>query len=135
MFQHHAYDYESDGSAKVCFYFAKQSLKTLEAIADKNDDVTYEEAMLWLIRNYEQRPFTWKFNHCNKPKFWVGDRVLLKDSDREGIILGMRWVDEEETSVYPIGIEIKIGWQYQVRWKGRAVKAQFVKEDLLQPIL
>lgn len=89
-FQYHAYDYQPNGSAKVCFWFAKKSLSILEAIASDNDLPTYEEAMLWLIYSYEERPFTWNFNHCKKPKFWFGDRVFLVNSDREGIILGMK---------------------------------------------
>lgn len=129
------YDYDSDGSARVVFRFSQRYLKLMDVIAEKYNNIPdYEEVMVFLLDCYEERPFTWNFNHCKKPKFWFGDRVLLKDSDREGIILGMKWIDEEETSVYPKGIEIKVGWQYQVRWKGRAVKAQFTKEDLLQPI-
>lgn len=64
--------------------------------------------MLWLIRNYEQRSFTWKFNHCNKPKFWFGDRVSI--DDQEGIIQGMKWMDEEEISHYPPQLDLETGW-------------------------
>ena len=135
MFQHHAYDYESDGSANVSFYFAQQSLKNLEKIAASNDLNTYEEAMLWLIRNYEQRPFTWKFNHCNKPKFWFGDCVSMgQENIREGVIQGMQWMDKEEISHYPPQLDLKPGWHYLIRWNNREVKLQYVSENCLKLI-
>ncbi|MEH1808521.1 hypothetical protein [Nostoc sp.] len=102
-----------DGHEKLCIWHSeKHSLPVLRQICKQQGFKSYEEAILWLIEHYELRPFTWKFNHCNRPKFWFGDR--LQFGNRTGIVRRMEYRDELSGGLEPRG------WWYGMRWDGRS---------------
>ena len=72
-----------------------------------------------------------KFNGCNLPKFWFGDKVkCFSHSQMTGIILGLEWRDA--IKVLPRGGSQNAGWWYQVCLEGRQSLMGFHENSLEQ---
>lgn len=107
-----------------------KTAEILLEICKKQRFTIYEDAVIWLIEKWQQcgesRDFAWEFNHCNRPKFWFGDRV--KHERKVGHIYGMQWKQDEMLSTGEIR-----GWSYQIRWQGSHDLCE-VEESLLTKV-
>lgn len=116
-----------DGSERLCIWHSpKHSLPVLRQICKEQGFKIYEEAILWLIKSYELRPFTWEFNHCNQPKFWFGDRLRF-GKKHVGVVRRMEYRDEFSGGLNPRG------WWYGMRWEGKD-SLQNVHQDSLEAV-
>ncbi|MBD2771192.1 hypothetical protein [Iningainema tapete] len=120
------YEESPDGHRKICIWHSpKHSLPLLHAICKQQEFKLYEEAILWLIEQYEHRPWTWEATHCLKPRFWFGQRLLFVPQKKVGIVRGIEWRENS-------GL-LQHGFWYRMKWDGRE-SLQGVHENSLEAL-
>jgi len=107
-----------DPYIRIHVLIGRESAEAILKLCKRERFRIYEEGVIWLIQHWakcgELRDFEWSFNHCNRPKYWFGDRVL-NDLGKRGTIYGMEWVDEDTEELTGETLR-KRGWYYKCKF-------------------